>query len=59
MNQLPSGVAMHRALVIRNKVVWPWLKLTEAQRKNVDDNTKGAHFNAIQFRRVLEQRRNS
>lgn len=50
-------MAMSHPRIIRGKVIWPWLKLTEAQRKAVDDHTKGEHFDATLFRRILDQRR--
>lgn len=53
---LPKGVATHRSIVIRGKIIWAWKPLSSAIRIQVARATRAVYFNAEHLDRILEQR---
>lgn len=56
VRKLPKGVATHRSVVIRDRVIWCWKPLSSAARIRVNLATRAVTFNAEHLDRVLEAR---
>lgn len=56
VRRLPLGTTMSRALVVRHKVIWPWRKLSAAQRKIVESASRPEFFDGDLLGRILDER---